>query len=78
VAKAKEKGPDVTLTGPMTFKKNDPTGVAFSLDDSKMLDIASVRIVDEPVLPADFAPERYEVTGTWTIELNFTKKKEDK
>lgn len=61
----------VKLSGKMVFKKNDPTGVVFSLEDSENLDVANVRIDDLSILPDGFTPEWFDVEGEWTMEFSF-------
>jgi len=71
---ADKKKPDHVIKGDVMFKKVSPLACYFELErDPKFLGNRNFTL-DRTVLPNDFDPEKYEVTGSFSIELTITKK----
>ena len=71
---ADKKKPDHVIQGEVVFKKVDPLACYFEMEPSKTLLSNRRFTLDRSVLPTDFDPEKYEVSGTFSIELTITPK----
>jgi hypothetical protein len=62
------------IKGSVRFKKVDPLACYFELErEPRFLGNRNFTL-DREVLPKDFNPEKYEVTGEFSIKLTITEK----
>lgn len=71
---ADKKKPDHVIKGGVMLKKVSPLAAYFELERADGFLGNRNFTLDRELLPADFEPEKYEVSGNFSIELTITKK----
>ena len=72
---AKKENPNEhVIKGGVQFKKVSPLAAYFELDRADEFLGNRTFTVDRSLLPKDFEPEKYEVTGEYSIKLIITPK----